>query len=123
MRYRKLRIAWSVGCGVVAALLCVLWMRSYWSKDLLSGHIANRWFVFESVEGHVAYRSQDNAGGIRMTWGIDSWVRTSRWFGVRMNYDLLLQYWSLTFACAVLAAMPWLDRCARYCVDLKTIHN
>jgi hypothetical protein len=28
MRFRKLRIAWSVGWGVVAVLLCVLWVRS-----------------------------------------------------------------------------------------------
>ena len=26
---RKLRIAWSVAWGVVAVLLCVLWVRSY----------------------------------------------------------------------------------------------
>jgi hypothetical protein len=29
MKYRKLRIAWSVWWGVVAVVLCVLWMRSY----------------------------------------------------------------------------------------------
>jgi hypothetical protein len=29
MKYRKLRIAWSVAWGVVAVLLCVLWVRSY----------------------------------------------------------------------------------------------
>ena len=29
MRYRKLRIAWTVAWAVVAALLCVLWIRSY----------------------------------------------------------------------------------------------
>jgi hypothetical protein len=31
MKYRKLRIAWSVGWGVAAVLLCVLWVRSYWN--------------------------------------------------------------------------------------------
>ena len=30
MRFRKLRIAWSVAWGVLAVLLCVLWVRSYW---------------------------------------------------------------------------------------------
>ena len=29
MKRRKLRIAWSVGWGLVAVLLCVLWVRSY----------------------------------------------------------------------------------------------
>jgi len=30
MKYRKLRIVWSVVWGIAAVLLCVLWMRSYW---------------------------------------------------------------------------------------------
>jgi hypothetical protein len=33
MKYRKLRIAWSVAWGVVAVLLCVLWVRSYGIVD------------------------------------------------------------------------------------------
>jgi hypothetical protein len=30
MRYRKLRIAWSVGCGIACLLLVVLWVSTYW---------------------------------------------------------------------------------------------
>ena len=30
MRFRKLRIAWSVVCGIACVLLIVLWVRSYW---------------------------------------------------------------------------------------------
>jgi hypothetical protein len=33
MRFRKLRIAWSVGCGIVCLLVIVLWVRSYWRAD------------------------------------------------------------------------------------------
>jgi hypothetical protein len=33
MRYRKLRIAWSVGCAIACVLLCVLWVRSYYHAD------------------------------------------------------------------------------------------
>ena len=36
MKYRKLRIAWSVGWGLVAVLLCVLWVRSYSTLDRVS---------------------------------------------------------------------------------------
>ena len=32
-RFRKLRIAWSVGWGLAAVLLLVLWVRSYWWRD------------------------------------------------------------------------------------------
>jgi hypothetical protein len=36
MRFRKLRIAWSVAWGVVAVLLVVLWVRSYWRCDVVN---------------------------------------------------------------------------------------
>ena len=39
MRFRKVRIAWSVGWATVAALLCGLWMRSYRVTETVSwGH-------------------------------------------------------------------------------------
>src|SRR5690349_16513123 len=41
MKYRKLRLAWSVAWGVVAVLLCILWVRSYWSLDLAAIHYTN----------------------------------------------------------------------------------
>jgi hypothetical protein len=34
MRFRKLRIVWSVVCGVAAVLLIALWVRSYWWCDV-----------------------------------------------------------------------------------------
>jgi hypothetical protein len=37
MRFRKLRIAWSVGCGIACVLLIVLWVRSYWRVEQISG--------------------------------------------------------------------------------------
>lgn len=39
MRFRKVRIAWSVGWAVVALVLCGLWVRSYWVTETVSwGH-------------------------------------------------------------------------------------
>jgi hypothetical protein len=35
MRFRKLRIAWAVACGIACVLLVVLWVRSYWRNDLV----------------------------------------------------------------------------------------
>jgi hypothetical protein len=35
MKYRKLRIAWSVGWGVLAVAVCVLWVKSYWQELLI----------------------------------------------------------------------------------------
>jgi hypothetical protein len=33
MRFRKLRIAWSVACAIACVLLIALWVRSYWAVD------------------------------------------------------------------------------------------
>jgi uncharacterized SAM-binding protein YcdF (DUF218 family) len=37
MRYRKLRIAWSVVCGIACVLLVVLWVRSQSLYDAVRG--------------------------------------------------------------------------------------
>jgi hypothetical protein len=41
MRFRKLRIAWSVGWGVLCLLAIVFWIRSYHRVDLLIWKLAN----------------------------------------------------------------------------------
>ena len=50
MKYRKLRIAWSVAWGVVTVLLVTIWVQSYWQF--------NSWqfgfLHFQSMRGRVA---------------------------------------------------------------------
>jgi hypothetical protein len=53
MRFRKLRIAWSVTCGVLCLLLIVLWVRSYWWDE-----------VFFFPAGGKRYHSQSWCGRI-----------------------------------------------------------
>jgi hypothetical protein len=53
MRYRKLRIAWSVGMGLVFALLIVLWARSYSFIDQYWHHVQAEWLLVQSREGQV----------------------------------------------------------------------
>jgi hypothetical protein len=36
MKFRKLRIAWSVCWGLIAVLLTALWVRSYWQVNTLN---------------------------------------------------------------------------------------
>jgi hypothetical protein len=52
MRFRKLRIAWSVGWGLVAALLTVLWVRSYWQCDVVRGPFRGE-LIVNSLSGSV----------------------------------------------------------------------
>src|SRR3954467_10005590 len=54
MRFRKLRIAWSVLCGLACILLIVMWMRSYYWNEMLVGPIsASSIQVFGSTQGKV----------------------------------------------------------------------
>jgi len=54
MRFRKLRIAWSVGWGIVALYLCVLWARSYWWSDGMTIAITSTNVLgFGSVQGEI----------------------------------------------------------------------
>ena len=50
----KLRIAWSVGWGVIALLLCVSWIHSYWRIYVLEVPIARKASVgIESWTGEI----------------------------------------------------------------------
>jgi hypothetical protein len=62
MRYRKLRIAWSVVFGGLALLLTALWVRSYWWIDGLSiPHSGNRYLSMGTAPGTIG--ANDYAGG------------------------------------------------------------
>ena len=41
IRYRKLRIVWSVVCGVACVLLCLLWIRSFWEIDIYGKQLSD----------------------------------------------------------------------------------
>jgi hypothetical protein len=53
MRYRKLRIAWSVVCGIACLLLIVLWVRSYWWYDMVQIKTSWRLLQIHSSCGHA----------------------------------------------------------------------
>src|SRR2546423_1121564 len=49
MRFRKLRIAWSVVCGIACVLLIALWLRSYYVSHSLRGGVAGRFHLSSQV--------------------------------------------------------------------------
>src|SRR4029079_6900571 len=54
MRFRKLRIAWSVLCAIACVLLIALWVRSYWWWDWYnSGTVARANVTIGSTEGEL----------------------------------------------------------------------
>ena len=61
MRFRKLRIVWSVAWGMVAVLLCVLWVRSYWTGDYLICDLGfDRFSLYSDSGGFIITESASN---------------------------------------------------------------
>ncbi len=56
MKYRKLRIAWSVAWGIACVLLIVLWVRSYTWNDLIMYRLtAQKSIQFQSIRGRLRF--------------------------------------------------------------------
>jgi hypothetical protein len=54
MRFRKLRIAWSVSSALAALLLAVLWARSYWVwHNIVWGLTPKQGVLVNSSQGHL----------------------------------------------------------------------
>ena len=67
MKYRKLRIAWSVGCGIACVLLVVLWMRSYWWWEAVGIQLSSmRAIAAHSFKGKVMFLHNNKPTG---DWG------------------------------------------------------
>jgi hypothetical protein len=129
MKYRKLRIAWSVAWGVVAVLLCVLWVRSYWRYDLIegmsfTGSAITKYFRCASARGQITilavptYRSAITAAKWRHKSGKPGKGNALGVLG--FHYDELrlgLPHWLFSIAVAVVAALPWF----RFRFSLRTL--
>jgi hypothetical protein len=57
MKYRKLRIAWSVAWGLATVLLIVLWVRSNWWYETCHAPMGNSIFGGASVRGFIILES------------------------------------------------------------------
>lgn len=74
MKYRKLRIAWSVGWGLVCVLLIVLWARSYQTCDRT--HMNSHLFGV-STEGAFIVAWTDDSRYQRFFMSLMNYPRTS----------------------------------------------
>jgi len=135
MRYRKLRIAWSVAWGVACLLLIVLWVRSYSTYDDLMVHLLGlSGFGVGSLRGQVqlgAFGHRDFSG----TWLIqhvpirykNEWLQElslhRAFVGVRLlhpqnsDWIIVIPHWFLTILCTVSGASPWF----RWRFSLRTL--
>jgi len=124
MKYRKLRIAWSVAWGVLCLLLIVLWVRSYWVCDIFCirlGYPINQWM--QSHDGGLMYDPSANLVQSEFF----KWIThpaaefrnhevitpsTSPVLGFRWSKGIktraVIPHWFLTSVFFGLAATPWL---------------
>jgi hypothetical protein len=122
MKYRKLRIAWSVAWGVVAVLLCVLWVRSHRVRDVFS--FVDSWNHFISAgsnNGTVYFQLSGTGDHLSSFYG--RWIHVSGdasepgevfkwqpntpglWGG-----SICFPHWFSILLIAVLTAAPWIGR-------------
>jgi hypothetical protein len=115
MRYRKLRLAWSVGCSIACGLLIVLWVRSYQSHENVWFNVTNsRVLTFSSEQGELACQWVATRPTFDFTWIRDvSMVRrgpsTWRFIKSPIEWIVFLPYWFPTIISALLAAIPWIS--------------
>jgi hypothetical protein len=138
MKYRKLRIAWSVSCGLAAALLIVLWVRSYRWHDNCSGHVGVPFLVIQSSRGELGIGLMKSPSDSYPLWSITSEQADGKrlWSHmedqpplslVGMRYQhfapimtlFAVRYWLPVLLTAMLVCVPWIDRATRF--SLRTL--
>jgi hypothetical protein len=119
MKYRKLRIAWSVAWGVVAVLLVVLWVRSYWWIDGI--YIAHTHCgILERGLLHIDAGVSSSAAFTQYSY--EPYFLYSVWrqqSGVAVNAQPLavVSVWIPTLLLCVSAVLPWI----RWRFSLRTL--
>ena len=128
MRFRKLRIAWSVAWGIIAVLLCVLWVRSYWWQEhFVRINSSNRYLTLGHCYGAMYLRAGDPKPSDLRAYPIrDKWYtyrseamphRAEKFFlkpkaqsgpqpGLR---GIHLPHWVLVILCCAVSGFPWLS--------------
>jgi hypothetical protein len=126
MRFRKLRIAWSVAWGLLAVLLIVLWVRSYWAIYALFGTGSppspNQYFAVGCERGVVAVSGSPSLSSLLRAadWKLETfspglsppppqgflgfYYETSQQQGTRLRFPI----WFLVILSVIAAAIPWI---------------
>jgi hypothetical protein len=118
MRFQKLRIAWSVTCGIAAVLLIVFWVRSYtWLEGARIPMSTTCGFQLGTLSGLFAVGLRNVPGERFMIERrqVAEWRKLHRspsqlWGGIIMRQSdnvVYLPIWFLAVLSAVLSAVPW----------------
>jgi hypothetical protein len=118
-KLHKLRIAFSVVCGIVCLLLCVLWLRSYdtWDRCFRTGK--NHGWQLNSMLGHVVLVVAEPPERFipffvaslpiegRFEGEFNKYV-LGFYFGRAPGLELGVPFWFLVLISASITAAPWL---------------
>jgi hypothetical protein len=132
MRYRKLRIAWSVAWSVASVLLIGLWGRSYWWLDGATLTRSAGKLTMTSFNGSVdlSLTAFDRPAVNDFTWTLGhrpdqdlaDWFAKRPWFvwvGNATWTNVALPYWAVSLPTATLAVAPWIQWSKRF--SLRTL--
>ena len=103
MRFRKLRIAWSVTCGIACVLLIALWVRSIQHDYVFPEHWKNPTIQIRSYSG---------------TFEVTRWVSPSKWT-MTPSTIIKIPYLVLTLITAAAAIAPGVRWSKRF--SLRTL--
>jgi hypothetical protein len=125
INFRKLRITWTVFCGIAAVLVIVLWVRSYWWSDAIK-FPRTPLLLLTTFDGRICMTSYEvmipqSQSGWAPGWGylsgpIDElepeMARSSVWyyFPAFNGTVFTFPYWLPVLLAIVFAGVPWLRR-------------
>jgi hypothetical protein len=122
MKYRKLRIAWSVTWGILCLLGAALWVRSYWQYDNARFALAPaNDLLVSSYKGRVIFILESNGIPWQSTvreLGIN-WLPSDAFFYKRASgfTSVIIPVWFAVLLFAGIGAIPWV----RYRFSLRTL--
>jgi hypothetical protein len=137
-----LRIAASAVCLIVCALFVVLWVRSYYGKDLLNGRLpVGQGIMADSWQGRVTLVGIPISERTDFHWGLsvipaDTWLGILRYMSGEMSQDrdvfgfnlkmrapldwkVASPHWFLVLLFAAFGAAPWIRWSKRF--SLRTL--
>jgi hypothetical protein len=133
MKFRKLRILWSLGCGIPCLLLIVMWVRNFWWSDVAWAPLPGGWqVVIASADGQVEFgisQAQNRPDVASWAWETYTASRNSafevlvpqkrviRYHVFRnRNFALVVPHWLLTTVVLLLAIVPWIPWSRRFTI-------
>jgi hypothetical protein len=117
MRFRKLRIAWTLFCGIACVLLCVLWVRSYWWREQIEIRQSSLISCAAYANGELVFVTNPVPVTIRGGWSFRRDPASEAepppgesipafCFSTQGVFTLAVPFWFAALSAAVCAALP-----------------